>query len=83
MEELITFLRIMYRLWCKIMEFIFNKFQDRASAFIIIIIIIIVVSIYANVVPDGKVKKNSTQLRGYKLRFSELRYEHDRAIHTQ
>lgn len=66
------------------MDFIFNKFQDRARAFIIIIIII-VASIYANVVPDGKEKKkkNSTQLRGYKLRFSELRYGHDKAIHTQ
>lgn len=66
------------------MDFIFNKFQDRARAFIVIIIII-VASIYANVVPDGKEKKkkNSTQLRGYKLRFSELRYGHDKAIHTQ
>lgn len=36
------------------MDFIFNKFQDRAGAFIIIIII---ASIYANVVPDGKEKK--------------------------
>lgn len=82
MEELITFLGIMYSLWWKITDFIFNKFQDRAGAFIIIIIII-VESIYANVVPDGKEKKNSTQLRGYKLRFSELRYGHDKAIHTQ
>lgn len=40
-----TFLGIMYRLWCKIMDFIFNKFQDRTRAFIIIIII--VASIYA------------------------------------
>lgn len=80
-----TFLGIMYRSWWKIMDFIFNKFQDRARAFIVIIIII-VASIYANVVPDGKEKKkkkNSTQLRGYKLRFSELRYGHDKAIHTQ
>lgn len=38
------------------MDFIFNKFQDRARAFIVIIIII-VASIYANVVPDGKEKK--------------------------
>lgn len=40
-----TFLGIMYRLWWKIMDFIFNKFQDSTRAFIIIIII--VASIYA------------------------------------
>lgn len=55
-----TFLGIMYRSWWKIMDFIFNKFQDRAGAFIIIIIII-VASIYANVVPDGKEKKKKTR----------------------
>lgn len=55
-----TFLGIMYRSWWKIMDFIFNKFQDRARAFIIIIIII-VASIYANVVPDGKEKKKKTR----------------------